>query len=343
LLLEQREWLKQRKNLCPQFNATCLLNTYGKRISELRIKYGRLSPLPISEASAFQGVRSVCAFPEVALPNDLRIYGAGNYAGRTFDKQIDSSGHQATEFDIAVNSPNQPVALILGAYDPAIWNISWTEGTKIVAVAVTGYHRQIVIGTTPDTPILISRGAPCEWSYIIWGNIDSLNRLSEKLFHRSADAINLSSNGRAVLGSPLVAGEQLITSKATSIDDFIDTKLSLAGSAALTQAILEGSIRKSNGDERKEWRKRWREVHHATSSQTGNLTSHPLISDSNTYVILKPYQIPKGLSATGLSVFYLPAGVSFPKGNIDGAVLYDLGALNCHGSMCDLPCGNCRE
>jgi len=343
LYIEQKLWLMQREIFCPGLSAICLLNAYGKRINELKAKYGHLSPLSPSEASAVQGARTVCAFPEVVLPSDLRIYGAGNYAGRVFDRQIDSSGQQATEFDIAVNSPNQPVALILGAYDPAIWNISWTEGTKIVAVAVTGYHRQIVIGITPDTPILISRGNPCELSYIIGGNVDSLNRLSEKIFHRSTDAIYLSSNGRSVLGSPLATGTQLITSKATSIDDFLDKDLPLAGSAALAKALLEGSIRKSNGDERKEWRRRWMAKYPEPALQSGNLTSHPLLSESNTYVILKPYQIPQGLSATGLPVFYLPEGVPFPKGNIDEAMLYNLGLLECHGRMCDAPCGQCSK
>jgi hypothetical protein len=342
LHIEQKLWLMQREIICPGLDATCLLSAYGKRINELKAKYGHFEPLSPSEASAFQGARMVCAFPEVSIPSNLKVYGAGNYAGRPFDRQIDSSGSQSTEFDIVVNSPNQPVALILGAYDPAVWNISWTEGTRIIAVAVTGYDRQIVIGVNPDTPLLISRGMPCESSYS-WGRTDWFNRLSEKLFHKSVDAISLSTNGSSVLGSPLVAGAHLVTSKAISIDDFIDKDLPLAGSAALAQALLEGSIRKSNGDERKEWRKRWTEAHPETSSQRGNFTSHPLISDSSTYVVLKPYQIPKGLTAAGMPVFYLPAGVPFPKGNVEGALLYDFGALKCHGDLCGMPCGGCRE
>lgn len=341
--IEQKLWLMQREIFCPGLSAICLVNAYGKRIDELRAKYGHSATLLPSEASATQGARTICAFPEVVFPSNLKVYGAGNYAGSVFGKQIDSSGHQSTVFDIAVNSPNQPVALVLGAYDPAVWNISWTAGTKIVAVAVTGYHRQIVIGITPETPLLISRGNPCESSYIIWGNIDSLNRLAERLFNKPADAIYLSSNGKSVLGPPLVAGEKLITSKATSIDDFVDHNLPLAGSAALAQALLEGSIRKSNGDERKEWRKRWIEEHPETSSQQGNLTSHPLISDASTYVILKPYQIPKGLSAAGLPVFYLPSGILFPEGDVDEALLYDFGTLKCHGRICGFSCGRCGE
>jgi len=342
LHVEQKLWQMQREIFCPGFWSVCLLNAYGQRINELRAKYGHVSPLSLSDASAVQGARTVCAFPEVAFPSNLKVYGAGNYAGRAFDRQIDSSGHQSTVFDIAVNSPNHPVALVLGAYEPAVWNISWTEGTKIVAVAVTGYHRQIVIGVEPETPLLISRGNPCDSSYS-WGRTNWFSRFSEMLFHRPPDYIEDSSNGKSVLGSPLMAGEQLISSKATSIDDFIDHNLPLAGSAALAQALLEGSIRKSNGDERKIWRKRWIEAHPGTSPQQGSLTSHPLIADSSTYVIVKPYQIPKGLSATGVPVFFLPPGVPLPKGSVEGAILYDLGALKCYGSMCDIPCGRCTD
>lgn len=48
--------------------------------------------------------------------------------GRELSFQIDQSGHQATQFDITVNSPEQPVALILGAYEPTVWNIGWKSG-----------------------------------------------------------------------------------------------------------------------------------------------------------------------------------------------------------------------
>ena len=98
-----------------------------------------------------------CAFvPALALPADAVVYASGAYAGRTLDVQIDRSGHAATQFDIAVDSPDRPVALILGAYDPAIWNLRWSEGTRIVAVFVTGYHAQALSGLPASTPTLVS-------------------------------------------------------------------------------------------------------------------------------------------------------------------------------------------
>lgn len=344
LLDKQRAWLKQRKKLCPDLNPMCLLSTYSRRINELKAKFEHLVSLPPKEATSFQGVRSTCSFPEVAFPEKYRIYGAGNYAGRKLNIQIDSHGSQATQFDIAVNSPDEPVALVLGAYDPAIWNISWTKGTKILAVAVTGYDRQIVIGTPPETPILISLyGPPCEGTYIIRGNIDALNRLSNKVFKRETDGLYLSVDGKSVVGAPIKAGEQLLTSNVTSLSDFIDKSSPPSGPSAIKKAITEGVLRPSHKEERQEWIRRWAEKWPTrNSTQKGNFASHPEISAAS-YVILKPFRIPAGLSGGNSAVFFLPDGVQFPEGDIGGAMLYDFNTMSCYGILCDFPCGTCGE
>ncbi|GFM52893.1 hypothetical protein PSCICE_41600 [Pseudomonas cichorii] len=99
--------------------------------------------------------------------------------------QIDQSGHQATQFDIAVNSPEQPVALILGAYEPTVWNIGWSQGTKIVAVYVSGYYRQGVAGLDAKVPVLNSsyeNKGPCGYFYVGKEQNTGLNPLSRQLF-----------------------------------------------------------------------------------------------------------------------------------------------------------------
>jgi len=40
---------------------------------------------------------------------------------------------------VAVNQRGTPVVLMLGAYEPTVWNIGWTQGTQIVAVMASGY------------------------------------------------------------------------------------------------------------------------------------------------------------------------------------------------------------
>ncbi|MCV4289686.1 hypothetical protein OH708_17345 [Pseudomonas capsici] len=96
---------------------------------------------------------ATCAFKDFKAPDAMVVYAAGAYPGRELPFQIDQSGHQATQFDIAVNSPEQPVALILGAYEPTVWNIGWSQVTKIVAVNVSGYPRQGVAVLDAKVPV----------------------------------------------------------------------------------------------------------------------------------------------------------------------------------------------
>lgn len=70
--------------------------------------------------------------------------------------QIDQSGHEVTPIDVLVNNPKKPVFLMLGAYEPTIRNIIWSEKTHILAVLVEGYHRQAVAGLGKHTPLVIS-------------------------------------------------------------------------------------------------------------------------------------------------------------------------------------------
>jgi hypothetical protein len=41
---------------------------------------------------------------------------------------------------------------MFGAYEPTIWNLQWTSKTKILAVMVSGYHRQVIAGIPPSYP-----------------------------------------------------------------------------------------------------------------------------------------------------------------------------------------------
>jgi uncharacterized protein YecT (DUF1311 family) len=351
LLSGQREWLKQREKQCPSYDWHCLLQSYGGRIHVLKERYSKIVPLPAATAVLFQGVRPTCGFPEISFPQEFKIFFAGNYAGRTLDFQIDDSGDQATQFDVTVNYPEEPVVLLLGDYEPGIWNIRWSQGTQILAVVVSGYDRQIVLGLPEETPLLISRGSPCELSYITWGNIDSLNRISDKMFHRPSDGLRyrpsdgtfIAGAGKIMVGTPLIGTEKLIASNALTLYDFIDKSAPLAGPLALQKAVEAGVIRKSNGDERKEWRRRWKERHPIFKEQDKSFSSHPLISSDSTYVILKPFHIPPGLHGGLSAVFFLPDGVRFPEGEIGGATLYDMNNLICYGDLCRTPCPKCND
>lgn len=57
---------------------------------------------------------------------------------------------------------------MFGAYEPTIWNLQWTSKTKILAVVVSGYHRQVIAGISQATPTLNStydNKGPCRYFY----------------------------------------------------------------------------------------------------------------------------------------------------------------------------------
>lgn len=55
--------------------------------------------------------------------------------------------------EVTVDYPNQPVVLILTAYDPVQWNIKITPSTKIEQLIIAGYHAQSYRGVPNSTPV----------------------------------------------------------------------------------------------------------------------------------------------------------------------------------------------
>ena len=134
-----------------------------------------------------------CSFPGLRLPPEARVYAAGGYKGEPLGWSIDKSGHTTTCIKVAVNSPEAPVVLVLGAYEPNVWQIGWTEGTEILAVVASGYHTQKVSGLEPGVPVLISTSrdkGPCGYFYFdpTLPKIMAVNDFSQNMFGRNLEA-----------------------------------------------------------------------------------------------------------------------------------------------------------
>jgi len=167
-----------------------------------------------------------CRFPGLKLPEDFVILAASGYAGRKLDFYIDQGGHPATQMDVDVHFPSKPVVLMLGAYDPVIWNIRWSPATKIAAVFVSGYHGQVLAGIDAGVPVLITtyeNKGPC-------GNYrDATNQMARCLFGRSIDKSYRAENGKVVAGDPIPAGLTLVTSKTNTPESHHDKTTPMAG------------------------------------------------------------------------------------------------------------------
>lgn len=304
---------------------------------------GELKPFDFAadeQARQSAAKKAVCGFPDQKLPEQFSVFAAGAYSGRKIGFQIDQSGHEGTQFDVVVNSPGKPVALMLGAYEPTIWNISWTPQTRIAAVLVGGYHRQAVAGLEQGTPLLNSsydNKGPCGYFYVASDDLVALSPLSRRVFGRGVEMVFPATKGSVVIGEPLAAGTALLTSDAITPESFHDKTAPIAGPAGLEDAVRKGMLRKATAADAAAWSD-------AVLQNNPNRDLPPVAGQGvprppkpslfNAYVVLKPYTYPSGLYGGNSATFLIPKGVPTPKGNSGHSSVYDFNTLNCQGPLC---------
>jgi hypothetical protein len=310
--------------------------------------------LPKRKLSLSEFKQGTCSFPDLRLPTETIVYAIGDYGdlGTPLGYQIDQSGHEARRIDITVNEPNRPVVLMLGAYEPMVWNIDWTPTSKIMAVLASGEHRQAVSGLPKDTPLLISyyswkvgKIGPCKSFYVIPEsssnkpskdpsrehdrnkNLKIINQLAKDVFGRLPEYIlTPNKDGKVIVGKHLPIGTKTVTSNDTPPDSFLNPKAPLAGAAGLSDAVNKGILRKATAEDAKAWEK-GRPI-----DITGNKSTSPELW--NAYVVLKQFVYPSGLYGANAATFYVPHGVPLPEGDRGHSTVYDFGSKECTGIMC---------
>lgn len=304
-------------------------------------EFPRHATVPKPEASASS---AVCGFAGLALPADAVVYAAGAYAGRKAGFQIDQSGHEATRIDVAVNSPGRPVALMLGAYEPTVWHIGWSPGTRILAVLVSGYHRQAVAGLPPAVPLLNSsydnRG-PCGYFYVAESRLAELNPMARRVFGLPVGMVFPADKaGRVVVGDALAVDTRLLTSPEITPESFRDPLAPKAGQAGLDEAVRQGALRRATQADADAWvdavmqNAPQPDVPPVAGKGVPRPPGPPM---HKAYVVLKPFTLPAGLYGAHAVTFIVPRGVPRPQGNPGHSAVYDLNTLTCHGAVCGRP------
>jgi len=284
--------------------------------------------------------KPVCGFPDLKPPADFAVFVASEYNGRAIGYQIDQSGEEAAQVDIAANSPNKPFVLILSAHGPTIWNISWSDGTKILAVLAGGYHRQAVAGLDKRIPLLISthdNKGPCGYALAGSDNLGMFNSVSIRAFGRKADRFFRASNGKVVVGEQISVGTKLLTSAETTPESFYDKSAPRAGTAGLEEALRQGLLRKATAADAQAWSDAVAQnaPQRDVSTVPGQGVPKPPKSFLfRTYVVLGPFTYPAGLYGGKSAIFLVPRGTPTPKGNPGHSAVYDFNTLKCKGAMC---------
>lgn len=271
------------------------------------------------------------------LPSDYMLLAGGEYAGRKLGFQIDQSGHEATGFDVVVNMPGRTVVLVLGAYEPSVWNISREPRTRIAGVFVTGYHRQAIAGLGTGTPMLNSsyeEKGTCGYSYFSRNKPEEMDSHVRRVFGRSAQTYFVASNGQLVMGDAETPASTVQEGTA-DFNRFRDERAPLTGQAGVEKLLSDGVLRKAQSSDLLGWKEAQRRsqglpplnVAGSQNEASSNLSFRP-------YVVQGPMTFPSGLYGGHAVTFIVPKGVPRPLGNPGHSAVYDWNTLSCDGALC---------
>lgn len=291
---------------------------------------------------------SPCSFVGKGLPADLMVIAAGSYAGRKLNFQIDQSGHNATQFDVAVHA-ERPVALLLAAYEPTVWSVGWTENTRIAAVFVTGYYRQVVAGLPKNVPVITSsfaEKAPCGY-HIIDRSLSWVNPKARRIFGVEVTRVyDKAPNGVLDIVESERPKTGYMTSPEVTPESFYDKDAPLAGHAGLAVAVAKDLLRKVTAADIEVVQAHYQA--RAPRNATGRPDIPPVAGEKpgeapkvqippirDGYVVLGPFEYPAGLNGGHASAFVVPKGVPRPTGNPGHSTVVDLNSpVLCAGPAC---------
>jgi len=281
-----------------------------------------------------------CQLRGLVLPKEFVVLAAGGYQGIEQTFQLDDSGTAAGLFEVEVNFTAKPVVLMLGAYNPSVWRLRWTKGTKLVAVVLGGYHRQEIVGLPNGVPLLTTtyanKGA-CGYFYAASDGDRFINPLARRLFGRPAEMIYPANRGRILIGDPIPAGATLVSAPGPGIDAFVDPTRPLAGGAGIAAAVQRGVLRPSTRVDIDAWGVVWAAQRPPSdvppTAGAGGLRM-PSPNRDNSYVILAPFEMPAGLHGGHSVDFIVSKGVPYPTGNPGHSRVFDLNTGRCAGVNC---------
>jgi hypothetical protein len=287
----------------------------------------RLVPFPFDvPKNPAMPVAAECDFHKT-WPQDMIVYAAGAQEGTQLDWPIDEEGNTPMRIDLAVNS-RQPVALILNGAFPTIWNIGWTQRTKIQAVLFTGYYAQLPAGLERSTPVIISAGSGagnCGFHGPIVRELGKLNELSLHLFGRDVRAVVDIKGGKGTLGEKVGLNEKLVSSDWKSVGSYKDDTIPPVGKKAIEEALKKKQLRKADADEFAEYLSAIR-AHKLRSTKLVNFEppdARDSVQGRSIYAVTGEFKFPKKIHDLRL-IILVPKGKPEPDSGGRDAPATDL-------------------
>lgn len=299
----------------------------------------------LSDGRHQKKIQPDCAFPKLEMTPETKVHAVTAYfqAARS-----DGDKPENRLVKVTVNSPGEPVVLMLGSYEPTVWHISWTEGSSIKGVLVNSLYPQKVVGLLDEVPLMHSSpgsSGACAYYDVRAKGRGLKDEVALQLFGRRVDHFELALNDEQVLlGRPWPpGGKKRLAAATVSPDDLLGPKRLPPGMDGLREAISRGWIRKADRVDVDQYLTavgRWAGLpDHLIAQELPQAGGR--ILGSKPYVVLSPDMIPPGLrdASPGYSggsggwghpqsandfpgSFILPEGLSRPLGDAQGFKFY---------------------
>ena len=294
--------------------------------------------LACASAAAYPQSSDQCSIAD-RIPPDAEVYHVGTYAGTSSlgaPIELDNDGHEVKKTDVLVNLPGKSIVLVLTAYDPVVWNVAWTPGTRIVGGVVSGYHGQAVLGLPKGVPLYrstytnshkqVDRSAtPCPYFYVYKQDAESqrasagIRTITGKPVTRFIQAPR---RGIALVGESMpTPGTRLESAADYTLEDFVLRRKKgevPAGQRGMEELVKLGYARHATADDI------------AKFEATG---SKRITRGMPAYVILKQVDLPDGLYGGHSVSILIPEGVPAPGGPRGHNTFHTFGR-GCEGPIC---------
>lgn len=298
-----------------------------------------------------------CEFKHLYLPSDTKIFATGAFKGRDVAVPVDRRAEYLSQFIVRVNQQDSPVVLMLGAHESALWNISLAENTKILAVVITGFHKQTIDGLSESVPVINSSGGAREICgyFHLPGKFDAVNQISRKLFNRVPDMLITANDGVVQLGTGVSPSHRVFPPKQKSIyyndnepayltdtyateepstvtevpgqqlEEATKSVETLTGISAVEDAVRRGVLRRATMSDVKAWER----------SPGGQQRMDPRAASLyRTYYAQREFVFPAELYGANSIVLFVGRGVPHPKGDPGHSEIYDFNDYSCSGLGC---------
>lgn len=289
----------------------------------------------------FLAVTTPCEFPGLALPPDAQVHVLINLPSRTLPFGIEPMRTRAYAADVHVNLPGRRVALVLiGGSGPTVYDLRWTRGTEIVAVASMG-PRAAFAGLPKTVPAFSAHqgsGSACKYVSVSPGFPASekaeVAAFVQQMYGRDPVSVTHHQYQQpAVLGEKAATSDYL-QSREITVDSFAERRAELAGANGLERAVRDGLIRKADAQDASAWLAAWKAANAAKAARFKVSDAELLryINLYDAYVVDKAFRYPPGMTQVA-ATFFVPKGRARPVGEPGHSIVYDFNNGSCSAAQ----------